>query len=155
MKQNQKNNLKRLILVLALSTLVFTGVEVSAEITQTQALSPVSATAAAKQNEVQAPSVLPTNFQKPSENVTTIPAENAKVIQDIEKKGFKSTLVKFLLAMLGVVVSAGAIFLGLKFYKNVVLKGGTTNEVISIENSLHSPKDFKEAINLFLNKTDK
>lgn len=65
-----------------------------------------------------------------------------------------SPLIKFFLAMFGVLISAGAIFLGLKFYKKFVLKQNQNLENTDY-NTLHSPKNFKEAINMFLDKTDK
>lgn len=69
--------------------------------------------------------------------------------------GIQLILIKFLMAMLGVIVSAAAIFLGLKIYKKFVLKNDTKNEIIDYNETLESPKDFKEAINIFLDKTDK
>lgn len=65
-----------------------------------------------------------------------------------------SPIAKFLLAMFGVLISAGAIFLGLKFYKTFILKQNQSSDNTDY-NTLHSPKNFKEAINMFLDKTDK
>lgn len=85
----------------------------------------------------------------------TIPQKNAYAITHMENKGFKFAFLKFVIAMIGVIVSATAIWLGLKFYKNIVLKNNSKLDTIDYDKSLESPKDFKEAINLFLNKTDK
>lgn len=87
--------------------------------------------------------------------VTTKAAENLKKPEKID---FKYSLIKFYWAMLGVFVSALAIFLGLKVYQKLILKNGSFSSSANnfdYENSLDSPKDFKEAINLFLHKTDK
>lgn len=65
-----------------------------------------------------------------------------------------SPILKFLGAMLGVLVSSLAIFGALKLYKKLVINAGVRTEDGSTD-SLDSPKDFKEAINLFLDKTDK
>ena len=75
--------------------------------------------------------------------------------EPIAQNGLQTALFKFFMAMLGVLVSALAIFIGLKFYKKFVLKNDTKTDVIDYNNSLESPKDFKEAINIFLDKTDK
>ena len=85
----------------------------------------------------------------------TIPEKNAYELTHVGKTGFKYGLLKFFLAMLGVLVSSGAIFLGLKFYKKFVLKNNAKLDDIDYDKTLESPKDFKEAINLFLDKTDK
>lgn len=71
----------------------------------------------------------------------------------VEPTGFKFMIIKFLTAMLGVAVSALAIFVGLKIYKKFVLKNDTKTSDIDYNESLESPKDFKEAINIFLDKT--
>jgi hypothetical protein len=65
-----------------------------------------------------------------------------------------SPLVKFLIAMFGVLVSAGAIFVGLQLYKKFVLKQIQNTDDANY-NTLNSPKNIKEAINMFLDKTDK
>lgn len=65
-----------------------------------------------------------------------------------------SPIFKFLGAMLGVLVSSLAIFGALKLYKKFIINAGARGEDDSTD-SLDSPKDFKEAINLFLDKTDK
>lgn len=73
----------------------------------------------------------------------------------IAQAGFKYAFFKFLIAMLGVLVSSLAIFIGLKFYKKIVLKSDLKQSDIDYDKTLESPKNFKEAINLFLNKTNK
>lgn len=64
-------------------------------------------------------------------------------------------IVKFLSAMLGVLISVLAIWIGLKIYKKFILKDYSKSNEIDYNKTLESPKDFKEAINLFLDKTDK
>ncbi len=103
----------------------------------------------------QSPIQQTTAQNKKSDNVQTIPEKNAYALTHMEKKGFKYSLFKFFMAMLGVLVSSLAIFLGLKFYKKIMAKKGSMPDNFGHPNSLESPKNFKEAINLFLDKTDK
>lgn len=83
----------------------------------------------------------------------TIPQKNAYKLRHTGAK--YSALVKFTATMFWVLVSAAIIFLGLKTYQKIALKGNVKADKIDYEKSLESPKDFKEAINLFLDKTDK
>ena len=85
----------------------------------------------------------------------TIPERNAYELTHMQKGGFQESLLKFFLAMLGVLVSSGAIYLGLKLYKKLVLKNNAKLDDVDYNKTLESPRDFKEAINLFLDKTDK
>lgn len=85
----------------------------------------------------------------------TIPEKNTYKITHMQKTGFKYKLFKFFTAMLGVLISSLAIFGGLKIYKNLMLKNNSKSDTIDYNKNLESPKDFKEAINLFLDKTDK
>ena len=48
-----------------------------------------------------------------------------------------------------------AIFFGLKFYKNFTFKNSAKLDNIDYNKTLESPKDFRNAINIFLDKTDK
>jgi len=109
--------------------------------------------------ETPAPTVqnsLPTAQSAPkTSDSQTIPERNAYVLNHIGQQGSQNPLVKFFLAMLGVLISSGAIFLGLRFYKKLMLKNNTKLDSIDYNKTLDSPKDFKEAINLFLDKTDK
>lgn len=68
---------------------------------------------------------------------------------------FKYAFIKFLLAMLGVLFSSLAIWASLKIYKKLVLKNDAKQSETDYDKTLESPKNFKEAINLFLNKTNK
>lgn len=85
----------------------------------------------------------------------TIPEKNAYKVTHMQPKGFKYAIFKFFLAMLGVLVSAVAIFAGLKLYKKLALKTNAKFDSIDYDKTLESPKDFKDAINLFLDKTDR
>lgn len=85
----------------------------------------------------------------------TIPQKNAYALSHIPNKGFKFALFKFLAAMFGVFISALAIWIGLKIYKKIVLKDNSKLDEIDYNKTLESPKDFREAINLFLDKTDR
>lgn len=92
-------------------------------------------------------------------NISAIHSKTAeikvKTSKEAKKFGFKYSLYKFFTAMFCVLVSAIAIFLGLKIYKNIILKNNLKSDNIDYEKNLESPKNFKEAINLFLDKTDK
>lgn len=81
--------------------------------------------------------------------------KNAYELSHMQKTGYKYRVYKFFTAMFGVLVSVIAIYLGLKLYKKVALKNNEKLDNIKFDKSLESPKDFKEAINLFLDKTDK
>lgn len=85
----------------------------------------------------------------------TIPEKNAYKVTHMQPKGFKYAIFKFFAAMLGVLVSAVAIFAGLKLYKKLALKTNAKFDSIDYDKTLESPKDFKDAINLFLDKTDR
>lgn len=98
------------------------------------------------------PAVQPQAAQ-PEGAVNTIPQKNAYKLKNAGAK--HSALVKFLASMFWVLVSAAIIFLGLKLYQKIALKANEKADKIDYEKTLESPKDFKEAINLFLDKTDK
>lgn len=85
----------------------------------------------------------------------SIPEKNAYGIAHMQKGGLKYGLFKFFTAMFGVLISAAAIFFGLKFYKKISLKHNVNDNHVDYDKNLESPKDFKETINLFLDKTDK
>ena len=85
----------------------------------------------------------------------SIPEKNKYALTHIKKDGFRYKFFKFLMAMLGVFVSSLAILGGLKIYKILGLKNSSKIDTIDYEKNLESPKNFKEAINLFLDKTDK
>lgn len=85
----------------------------------------------------------------------TIPEKNAYTLTHLNKEdNFKVGILKFLIAMIGVLVSVLVIFLVLKLYKKVMLKNNLNLGSIDYDKTLESPKDFKEAINIFLDKTE-
>lgn len=96
-----------------------------------------------------------TQAEQPMVKTQSIPQKNAYQLTHMEKKGFKYAVFKFFISMFWVIVSALLIFLGLKFYKKMILKNNAKIDKIDYDKTLESPKDFKEAINLFLDKTDK
>lgn len=126
------------------STLVFAEVETFAADT-----APTVSTAPVAQNVASDKQI------KPEAKPVTIPKKNAYAMEHMEKTGFKYALFKFLIAMFGVLISCLAIFAGLKFYKKIVLKSDLKQGDIDYDKTLESPKNFKEAINLFLHKTRK
>lgn len=103
------------------------------------------------------PAVQQSANQAPKQDVKVplIHQKNAYAADKTEKTGFKYAIFKFLMAMLGVLVSSLAIFGGLKLYQKFVLKNDAKLSNIDYDKTLESPKDFKEAINLFLHKTNK
>lgn len=161
MKKRQKILNFILIFAMICSTLVFAGVESIA------ADAPVSVPAAPKAPVVPAPSVAPATplapvvqqpaVQVPKQDVKAplMPQKNAYAADKAEHTGIKYAFFKFLMAMLGVLVSSLAIYGGLKLYKKLVLKNDAKLNNIDYDKTLESPKDFKEAINLFLHKTNK
>jgi len=135
-----------LILALFL-TLVFTGVKNNTFFDASMGNIAIAASVE-KQANPSTQKVLPQSDSK--KNVTEPSSTDKK-----ERGGFQYYLFRFLMAMLGVIVSSAAIFLGLKLYQKFVLKKGLSSDEKDYENTLESPKDFKEAINSFLSKTDK
>ena len=84
-------------------------------------------------------------------------ADNSKVLDNdiaavtkapVSKKGIA---FKFLMAMLGVATSSVVIYVGLSVY-NKLFKSQSA-EVVGLKN-LRTPENFKESINLFIEKTD-
>lgn len=93
----------------------------------------------------------PSSGMQPS----TIPQKNAYALTHLNKQDdFKAGVLKFLMAMVGVLVSVLVIFLVLKFYKKVMLKNNLNLGNIDYDKTLESPKDLKGAINIFLDKTE-
>lgn len=84
----------------------------------------------------------------------SIPEKNATELKHFGQKGMQNGLIKFGLGMLGVLISAAIIFFGLKLYQKFIMKKVSAPDSFGQKNSLDSPKDMKEAINLFLDKTD-
>lgn len=148
-RQKRKNKFLNILIYTAIfSTLVLSGVESFAA----SSPPPLPVSAPIQQTPPVAQSG-PNKLQADS-----IPKKNAEELKNFEKTGEKNGLVKFVIAMLGVLVSSLVIFLCLKLYKkfnSAFGKGKMGSENFDYENSLDSPKDFKEAINLFLHKSDK
>lgn len=70
------------------------------------------------------------------------------------KRSYINIIFKFILAMIWVCISSSIIFIILLSYKKLILKGKPiTPTYESTEQSLETPKNFKEAIKLFLDKT--
>lgn len=148
--QSQNNKIFNFILKSTLLlTLVLTGVKCNFECSASAVVSQpttASTTPPSANQPAEATSKTPTTVVN-----QTMPTGFKKA----ESFDFKSALVKFALAMFGVLVSALTIFLGLKVYTKMSAKSGGGIGNSDFENSLESPKDFKEAINLFLHKSDK
>lgn len=141
MKKNQKIlNLFIILPIILFSTVFFVKTESFA----TPADIPAAGTTAAEKTVYN-----DTGLNKMNNNSADVFAPEEKT------SGFKDIMIKFLSAMSGVLVSSLAIFLGLKFYKKSILKNNAKFNNIDYDKTLDSPKDFKEAINLFLDKTNK
>ena len=70
------------------------------------------------------------------------------------RKSYTNIIFKFILAMVWVCISSIVIFIILLSYKKLILKGKSiTPTYESTAESLDTPKNFKEAIKLFLDKT--
>lgn len=143
MKKNLKTINSILIFTVIFSSLTFTFNEGKSFAIETVAQTSQTTQAAAKEQSE-------SKTIKPA----TIHEKNAYVLKHMEKSK-QNGILKFLIAMIGVVVSALAIFLGLNFYKKFILKDNAKLDNIDYEKTLYSPKDFREAINIFLDKTDK
>lgn len=143
-----KKNLKTLNFIIVFTIIFSTCVFIENE---TGFVRPVFANSVVAAQSAGAAAQNPTELNAPvveqQKNVYSPAATN--------KSGFKYMLVKFFSAMFGVLVSALAIFAGLKLYKKFILKNNIGGANINFNKTLESPRDFKEAINLFLDKTDK
>lgn len=139
-----KNQLKKLNLTLICIAIFLTFMFVGCK----------SSAFASSQSAVQAASSHSKLVPKTSEP-SAIPEKNIYDVTHVPKTGFKYGIFKFLMSMLGVLISAGAIFIGLKLYKSLISKGNAKFDNVDYDKTLESPKDFKEAINIFLEKTDK
>ena len=85
---------------------------------------------------------------------TTAIQPQVQQTQTKPKKSFASMVFKFILAMIWVVISSIVIFIILISYKRFILKGKPVRPTYeTTEQSLDTPKNFKEAIKLFLDKT--
>lgn len=140
MKKNMKIFNFIIILTLIFSTVIFSRAESFALNSQ---VPPSQTIVQEKKSD--------SNAVKPS----TIPEKNAYALTHMKKNGIKYGVLKFLMTMIGVLISSLAIFLGLKIYKKFILKNDAKLGNMDYDKTLESPKDFKEAINLFLNKTKK
>lgn len=153
MMNNLKKSLNLLFIITAIfSTLVFTGVETFAQ-DAINTPTPASAPTATTQATTSTPKA---STQTPQASKPQgIPQKNAYQITHMKQHSLKASLFKFVLAMLGVLISSLVILTGLKFYKKIGLKKKSKTDNIDYSKSLDSPKDLKEAINIFLEKTDK
>lgn len=149
MMNNLKKSLNLLFIITAIfSTLVFTGVETLA---QDAVNTPTPSPTATAQATTPKASTQTPQTSKPQ----SIPQKNAYQITHMKQHSLKASLFKFVLAMLCVLLSSLVILTGLKFYKKISLKNKSKTDNIDYSKSLDSPKDLKEAINIFLEKTDK
>lgn len=149
MMNNLKKSLNLLFIITAIfSTLVFTGVETFAQ-------DPANSNAATAATQTKTAPTKAAQQSSQEQKPQTIPEKNAYQITHMKQHSLKASLFKFVLAMLCVLISSLAILTGLKFYKKIGLKNKSKTDNIDYSKSLDSPKDLKEAINLFLEKTDK
>lgn len=148
----KRHHHKYLIIAIAMLS-ALAGVEAFAVDTQPTAVPTTVQTPIAN-----APTTAPTSVATqpatvPAQTSTVQPASSTNLPAKPEDR--PSPILKFLLAMFGVLLSSLAILYGLKLYKKFVLKNNSKTDNINYGNSFESPKTFKEAINIFLDKTDK
>lgn len=136
------------ITVAIFSTLAFAGVE---------SLS-VSNVAYAEQPQVTQQVPQQTASDKKTEQVDdapqSIPEKNINTLKNMDKNSAKYKVFKFFISMLGVVISALAIYGGLKLYKTIISRASLFPKQPKYDNTLETPTDFKTAINMFLKKTE-
>ncbi len=137
--------MKKLVyFIIFVSLIVFPNFyQVAAAVDSVQAVSPKVET---KTDVKDSTSVVETT---PSENVKNI--DKAKIIYK-EPVSIKHTAKKFLLAMLGVAISSIILFVMLTVYNKI------RNRVVSspsqdYKNTLSSPNNLRDAVNIFLEKT--
>lgn len=145
MKKNQRIINLFFILTLLFSTFIYTKVECWAVISDVPTIQHQSTQNVSDKK----------NIKSDNTNLGSIPQKNAYALSHMEKTGFKYSFLKFFIAMFGVLLSSLAIFIGLKVYKKLILKDNEKFDNIDYDKTLESPKDFKEAINLFLDKTNR
>ena len=110
------------------------------------------------QQEQQAPAA--PKFDKEFQSVNSgeppmsIPEKNMNQLKNIGQNTPQNKFLKFVIAMFGVLISGLAVYGGLKLYKSFIMKKNSLNINPNDDRILESPKDFKTAINIFLNKTD-
>ena len=146
MNKSKKLQLKcNLITVFVLFTILFTGsVAISSNAAIAEAVPPQATTSTSSQ----------TTTNSVSTTDESIPEKNASELEHFSKKGMQNGFVKFGFAMLGVLLSAIVIFFALKLYKKLGGKVVSAPDTFGVKNSLDSPSEMKDAINLFLDKTD-
>ena len=140
-----KTKLKKIIILIAIVIPLFFGITVFAvddEITDIEILTKTPVTGVAGEVPV-------SNIQVKEEDVIKDIDELAD--EDRFKKSRPNVLLKFFIAIAWVVISSLIIYFSLVSYKKI-----SKNPEFGIdveENTLDAPKNFKEAINLFIKKT--
>ncbi len=84
----------------------------------------------------------------------SIPEKNIQTLKTMDKNSTKYKVFKFFVSMLGVAISALAIYGGLKLYKTIISRASLFPKEPKYDNTLETPTDFKTAINMFLKKTE-
>lgn len=170
----KKNNIKRLILSIA-CILTIQGLAISAptsqipvsasyddmlnvakeQVSSSPATGDVQVQARAQEEPLAPRGDLAYSNAMPEAQVANTTAVQPQVQTKTKpKKSFASMVFKFILAMIWVVISSIVIFVILISYKRLILKGKPVRPTYeTTEQSLDTPKNFKEAIKLFLDKT--
>lgn len=105
--------------------------------------------------EIQNATTTNQSYEMDIDNLSKQVAQEAKVIpQGKSKKSMLNIIFKFALAMIWVIISSIVIFIILVSYKRLILKQAPAKPTYeSLAQSLDTPKNFKEAIKIFLDKT--
>lgn len=140
--------IKKIIVLIAIVMPLICGVTAFAVVSDDEI--EVVAKTPAVQDNVPVAEVPTANLQQPQEDVTIKDIDEI-ADEDAFKKPNSNVLIKFFIAIAWVVISSLIIYFTLISYKK--LSGKPEFGIDVEENTLDTPKNFKEAINLFIKKT--
>lgn len=141
--------IKNFIILIAIVMPLICGVTAFAVVTEDEI--EVVAKTPTVQDNVPVAEVPTSNLQQVQEEDATIKDIDEIADEDTFKKPNSNVLIKFFIAIAWVVISSLIIYFSLISYKK--LSGKPEFGIDVEENTLETPKNFKEAINLFIKKT--
>lgn len=161
MQKKLKNKIIKILFTAIAIVLVLTSTSFAetAQPTTNQAAQPTNQAVQSSSNQMASSQVESVAEPQPvatksNTNQVSIPEKNIDTIKNLKKDSAKLKIVKFFMAMFGVLISAVFIWLGLKLYKKYLQNRVLSSNNTTYGDSLETPKDFKSALNLFLEKTD-